>query len=83
MIKINNGLFALLIIIHCVDGQNFFTRQDVSEGQAFPQQLNVILGETMYVRIQYPVSGQTRCAYRQPRSSVDVTVPTAAPITSK
>lgn len=78
-------LLIIIITIICVRAQlpNYFTNQDVSEGQAFPPHMNVIVGETLYVRIQYPVAGQTRCAYRQPRSSIDITVPATAPITNK
>lgn len=62
---------------------NFITRLDVMEGQIFPRQVNVVLGETSYIRIINPVINQSACHYRRPGGILDLEVPTNNPSTSK
>lgn len=76
------SIFALLITT--AHGQvNFFTRRDVMEGQIFPSQVSVVVGETSYIRIINPVINQSACHYRRPGGILDLAVPTNNPSTSK
>lgn len=51
---------AILTTVAC----NYESRQGLMNGLAFPSEIDAVVGEEIYLKINEPVAQQTHCRYR-------------------
>lgn len=49
-----------------VRSQNYFTRTDIADGLSLPYEVQLLEGESLFIKISKPVTGQTNCTFRSP-----------------
>lgn len=73
-----HNIFICVLLLNVNDRVSAvsLTRDDIMIGQIFPPEISATAGEDIYLKISNPLRGQTRCSYRAPGGTNEITVNT-------
>lgn len=58
--------YILTVVVHCTDDiPNYISNNNIINGLVFPNEINAVVGEEIYLKIVQPVANQNECHYRK------------------